>query len=674
MIVTIFRMILFAVCLLAPGVAVLAQADEPVDDQAVPANLTTVSATLRDIVGESLEMRGMRPDVAVWVQLPRNWVIDQPITLDLAYTGSPALSEELSSVTLYTDGVELTSFIPVLNGQPQRYTVEIPPDRLFGTGFELGMRAYLRQSPRSCEDGNLPSQWLTFLPETRLTVAADTDPASPQLEDVSASLYSDSAFTRRIPLAFIVPSLEDSAALSVAAQIAYRLGSESGGALPTLIIRTPDTITEDELARHHLAIIGLPTANPYIEQAAAAVAYPALKEGLFYTLDDEVILNGDGVLHLVSSPWNPTRNALIVSGNDAAGLLRAGQAFVDSALYTRLTGSSSFISSLWVPAAPTILPAWTGESTSLSQLGLRTETIYGYGMQERSYGLPRPVGRLLQEGSTVTLNLAHSPLREGSHVAVYLGSTFIGTVNTDDGSTASQTFTLPVDALNQAYLEAPDTRLRMRLEVVNLFAYDDCQLISQRTNWTRLEDTTSFTLSHTPIAQPNVRAFPYPFVDVEMPAPVTLVAPTAPTADDLQWALLLATQLGRLSLQDIELRLTTTDQLTTLQRADGHLIVLGESERQPLAAEIESLTLQAAAEGSPVYQWLDTENVGVVRQVISPYEGTFSALLVYGSTVENYRAAAATLLYSRTDPELASVRIISEDEQARLVRWLPPTS
>jgi hypothetical protein len=618
--------------------------------------------TLADLVGSDPQLVGLQDVYEFWVSLPHNWEIKDAITVDLVYTASQILTPDQAVLTISVNNQYVWGIHPIGDGQPHSETFTIPPGIITESSFKVEFRAYLPVTTNVCELSGIGGQWLRISRESTITLATDPDPAPPQLETLVRGLVPSNVFDPSdAPLVFVLPSYTDPAALSAAAQIAYRVGMEtSSSILPEIVVRTVDNVTEEDLSSASVVLIGLPDANAYVDIAAKTLTADLYDAGTFLTFDGVAVPPGDGVLHVLKSLWNPKYDVLIVSGNSQQGVQRAGYPFIHSQVYGKLIGNSQFISGgEEFSEEPQIRP-WTSETTTLKQTGNNSRTIYGFS-RAAAFWIERPLGQLFGKGTTFTLKLTHSPLLEGSNVRVLIDDIVIGSADTGPNGVSEYTFDLPVEELNAYYQENPRSNLKLSLAVSNLVNQSRCQIVYEDMQWTTVDNASFFIATYVPFEMPNVNLYPYPFVTIASDIPTTLVLPPSPTGDDLRLAMLLATSLGRYSKNnDLDIDLIAASAIPDAIQ-DHNLIVLGDVSRQQIVNDV-SLNLQQI-----VYQ-VDSEDVGMLEEMLSPFDDNRTLLLVTGNTFSGYDMAVQLLLYTVGSSPVKDYEVTAESDGVVFVR------
>ncbi len=625
--------------------AVLAQETPPTDanvDQEIETTETTaIERTFADWGYADLRMRGLYATGSLWFPFQSDWPITGDIELELVYTASPLLNMDEAIFTVLANNLEVTSIRPVGDGLEQRLRVTIPASQRLPEGITLSFNGYLRLTDNFCEDSFNTGQWLLIRDSSTLTINTAVSAPTLQLSDLPQAMVVQSA-TNPAPLLFVVPDEADEVTLTTAVAVAKRLGTQINANHLPLQVATAASLTGRQKEQSNLILVGLPENNALIRELADDFPIPPTTEG-FVAQDGVLIPATDGVVQLFRSPWHPRRNILLVSGNDAAGLEMAGQAFADEPTFRSLQGRFHFVHRLVDLPEPRQPRPWTTPLTTFAQLGQSDLTTMGLGLTDSFYFFPQPAGTLLDpsRNNQLLLHLAFSPaLRaQTSYATVYVNDIYVGSV--DAAATNDETwvaFDLPTQALNERLLRGETRELKVQLSIANLLPTNSCEQIDIESSWTKVYADSHFDVGFVPTELPDLAAFPYPFIDIQGGNPVQIVIPERPTRSELSLALSLAAVLGQQSIGDtaVDLRLATDETARTY--ADYQLITLGTPNRHPLLRQLIDDTLLTTP--PDVYQLLGTPRNGFFQTLRPEWHEEQVVLAIFGETPQGFNIAA----------------------------------
>jgi hypothetical protein len=614
----------------------------PLTVQAQPTiNEGTINSTFAQLGYEDIRLQGLHASRGIWLPFS-DWAITGDIQLELTYVGSPLLNRDTAIVTVLADGREVTSFRPVGDGREVTTRIIIPQPAPDAEGINLTFTGHLRLTDDPCEDSFNIGQWLIVRNSSRAIIELADEAPAPRLSDLPGPLLVQGSSSPPL-LIFVLPNEVDEATLTVAAQVAQRLGpGVSTDHLP-LRVKTAVSLTENEKKTANLVVVGLRDNNPLIDEISDSLPIPPTNEG-FVSQDDVLIPAGDGVIQITNSPWQPLRHVLLLSGNDAAGLQLAGEAFAHQPTFQSLTDSFYFINNLVDRPELALLSPWTTPQTSFAQLGESTRQITGQGIIDSYYFFRYPPGVLLGDRAQLVLHLAFSPALSGqqAYAEVYVNEIYIGDVQaTDAGGDAWVSLDLPTQALNQLARTTHGRNLELRLSVANLLPVDNCDPVNVEGSWTKVYADSYFAVGYQPVALPDLYFFPYPHVSLTNETPARLVLPTSPNVDELQVALSVAALIGNQAVVDTALDVVFDTAVTPDQLSDHHLIFIGTTANHTLLAEVVA-DLQVEMPGD-IYQIFNEPRIGFFHTLASPWNSEHTVLAIYGQNRTGLRTAANSL-------------------------------
>ena len=201
-------------------------AENPVVATPLPETQLVNTVTLQDLGEDDLALNGLYSSGSLWIPLPSNWIIEY-IQVDLNYSASPLLHPERANMTVLANEQQIVSFR--LAGQTSSASFVIPKENIDqGNGVSLAFAGYLRLTDLVCEETDNPGQWVTILNTTRLTIGANLDRSLVDLAAMGRLLLAHNSISASPPLLFVLPDNPDAVTLTTAAQVAARLGEQSG--------------------------------------------------------------------------------------------------------------------------------------------------------------------------------------------------------------------------------------------------------------------------------------------------------------------------------------------------------------------------------------------------------------------------------------------------------------
>jgi hypothetical protein len=590
------------------------------------------------------------------------------VEVQLTYAASPLLNSQEAILTVLANDQELTSVRPIGDGQDHTLTFIVPPDRQLSNGVNLTFDGHLRLTDEFCEDSFNTGQWLIVRNTSVVRINLSETPPAPELTDLPEAIVVNGESKDIAPTLFVLPDQADDQTLTVAAQVAARLGTTmTSDNLPIQVVAAT-SLTQEQRAESNLVVFGTPGNQPLVGELINSFPIPPTNQG-FMSEDGLPIPAGDGVIQIFNSPWHARGNILMVGGNDQAGLVMAGQAFVDEATFRSLTGRFHFVHALVKDEQLNRSLPWVNPETTFAQLGEFDRQITGLGITDSYYLFQYPPGALLNEGARLVLHIAFSPaLRtQNSYAVVSINDIYVGAINVNpvDGD-SWVALDLPVRALNELARGSSARKLDLKFSIANLLPTNNCQQVDKNSSWTKIYSDSYFQASFSPVATPDLYYFPYPFASLNNNGPVDLVLPESPNTSEVQAAVTVASLLGKGSIANLDIEVKRSVAGTSDTLAGHQVILFGTSSRNPLIASV----LKDVQDTAPhdVYQVLGAPEVGFFHETISPWDDQKNVLAIYGDTEAGFDAAVKALYETgRMADESGSIAIVRPEEQPTII-------
>lgn len=299
----------------------------PLSAQAPPLPLVDTRAasvelrrfTLRDLGAEQpLRLIGTEQQVEFPISI-RNDEVVRAARIRLRFGHSPALLFDLSHLTLLVNQ-EVVGNVPLTASTAggTDVVVEIDPRTLVGYS-RIGVRAVLHYT-RDCQDPAHSALWAVVAETSELELELQSIPVANDLALLPEPFF-DPRDRRALSLPFVLPALPTSDELAAAGMIASWFGAMAeyrGWSFPALLGRLPE--------RGHAVMIALRPrlASVSLEQARGAQ------------------------VGIVDHPSDPGAKLLIVTADDAGGLISAARALTLGS--PALAGSSALVREFAEPA------------------------------------------------------------------------------------------------------------------------------------------------------------------------------------------------------------------------------------------------------------------------------------------------------------------------------------
>jgi hypothetical protein len=153
---------------------------------------------------------------------------------------------------------------------------------------------------------------------------------------------------------------------------------------------------------------------------------------------------------------------------------------------------------------------------------------------------------------------------------------------------------------------------------------------------------------------------------ISQAAPLLIVLPNNPTMDYLQNALNLAAMLGQFATSGMDLYIAQAGEVLQQKNGDANLIVLGNVVDQPLLVSLSAGETPILDEN--VKAAINNPDFGVLREVVSPWNGQRAVLLVYSTAASGYSNAINALLKSVPPvSQSGSLAIVEAGQSPRVI-------
>lgn len=602
-----------------------------------PETVFSKESTMRELGISSITLKGLYSTNSIWVPLPANWIVEN-LLVNLHYSPSPLLRSGRANLNILVNGQDITSFSLSGEGEQVR-SFEIPIEYIDqGDGFLLTFKGYLRLTDILCEEADNPGQWVKILDNTELIIDANPNDIPPLLQNLGILMTVQGKAGNTI---FILPDSPDSLILSTAASVAARLGFDDGSESPKVV--TTSSLADADLTNSNIVMVGVPDNLPLFYQLANT--FPArLEGGNFMTLDGAPAPGEHGVIQVMRSPWNENHILLVVSAGNETGLRMAKNAFANRELFNALTGSYQFIREEYPLVNSFTSTPWRYSQATLADFGYdENRELGGVGVSSVTYYLRWPPGWIVDDGAQFRLSLIVSPLIEpNSHVMILINDAIVGVSPINSEVTfQSFTFNLPTETINQTLSASQLRTMNLEVRVISVLDMDECDYGNESIAWVQVESASYFTMFHRYDVLPNLKTFPFSFVSDRLIQPIVIVLPDNPTEQEIASGLAVSKQVGDYTLDDFNISLLTSSQLTPEAYGNAHILVLGTIDRQPWTEEFLGTFPPVPDDG--VYQALNDENIGLIVEGFSPWNPERMVLVIVSQSTAGFEQGIGLL-------------------------------
>ncbi|MBK9602074.1 MAG: cellulose biosynthesis cyclic di-GMP-binding regulatory protein BcsB [Anaerolineales bacterium] len=535
-----------------------------------------------------------------------------------------------------------TALLSIL--QDGRHQLTISLDAHFSCDYDINARIVIKptsffdlvfeESSPELNLSRLPSPFYlenSFIPDSTLVVVADEPGA-----------------------------LELQSALNVMAGFGSMIGREYNMQLITI-----GQLAGFDPSLYHMIFVGTADRFPILTEVNFQIP---IADGKFVNLPPAS--EGDGVVELAISPWNPSKVIMAVSGNSGEAVMKAGQAVSSGRVFVYSSPTLAFVSNVQVLSDT--LPIV--EDFTFESLGYVTETLSGIGVKSQEYIFYVSKEQVLTKDAYVDLIYYHSGLLD------YGVSSFSVDLN---GQVISSTpFNKESEQVTTLRIKFPPGTLRFgenRLDIrASMIVLPSCDTSGFSDPWFTVSSQSSI---HLPVATAGLNAepllkdlkfFPELFVTHSDLGDIAFIFPKSDVAS---WVIAgkLAFSLGQQFNPLIaNLEAAYSDEVPQGIHDDNSMIILGLASETPFLTEFNDMlpapfdmanNLASERQMQVVYRIPDGVSVGYLELMLSPFNSEKSILVVSGNDRAGVLLAGDGLLVNELETQLAGVFAITNGKQ-----------
>ena len=535
-----------------------------------------------------------------------------------------------------------TALLSIL--QDGRHQLTISLDAHFSCDYDINARIVIKptsffdlvfeESSPELNLSRLPSPFYlenSFIPDSTLVVVADEPGA-----------------------------LELQSALNVMAGFGSMIGREYNMQLITI-----GQLAGFDPSLYHMIFVGTADRFPILTEVNFQIP---IADGKFVNLP--AASEGDGVVELAISPWNPSKVIMAVSGNSGEAVMKAGQAVSSGRVFVYSSPTLAFVSNVQVLSDT--LPIV--EDFTFESLGYVTETLSGIGVKSQEYIFYVSKEQVLTKDAYVDLIYYHSGLLD------YGVSSFSVDLN---GQVISSTpFNKESEQVTTLRIKFPPGTLRFgenRLDIrASMIVLPSCDTSGFSDPWFTISSQSSI---HLPVATAGLNAepllkdlkfFPELFVTHSDLGDIAFIFPKSDVAS---WVIAgkLAFSLGQQFNPLIaNLEAAYSDEVPQGIHDDNSMIILGLASETPFLTEFNDMlpapfdmanNVASERQMQVVYRIPDGVSVGYLELMLSPFNSEKSILVVSGNDRAGVLLAGDGLLVNELETQLAGVFAITNGKQ-----------
>lgn len=283
---------------------------------------------------------------AYFFDIPLDQKVMEGAYFNLIFSNAAMLDFEQAGVSVILNGDYIGSLrFNDRTTQVSNWRLNLPSSS-FRSGRNLLLVQALLVPIKHCVADRETELWLSTRADSTLHLPLGI--ADTKVQEHNLSAYPAPFLPTFDRTAFVLSST-DSFSWSVAEQIAYDLGSNTGGSIINLVAAYADNVPEPIRRERNLLVLGRPSKLQIIQQFGQSMPGPITANSdipeepaaqLKFRISKDTPL---GFLEIFESPWNSERSIVAVLGSNDIGLSSAGMALLTPALRSQLTGNFAIV-------------------------------------------------------------------------------------------------------------------------------------------------------------------------------------------------------------------------------------------------------------------------------------------------------------------------------------------
>lgn len=546
----------FVLLLLWPS-GVLAQGAEP------------LRFTLADLGEKDIVVNVIFDQATLHFPLPEGKRIERA-TLKLHLAHDEQLLPDRSNVTIALNGEPAINLPLTTDNLSTTLEIPLPIAALRPGDNQLLFRFNQRLQATGCGDLGDNNLWTQIFADTAIELEGQDVPPSLDLARYPAPFTTLSTLAGSPHISIVLPERPTSAELTAAAQIAAALGQAAEWKEPPVWAATIDQLDEAR-TDDHLIAIDTARRNPLAQQASAGVT-------------------------LQTSPRNPQRVMLIVSGTDADELSRAVALLTTQSARAQLGGTHvnpTEFTAQPVPQRPALV--------TFAAAGFADRQVNGIGLHDLYYPIDVPYDWKITNDATIELRFAHARgLADESNMRASINGLRVAVVHLTDRNADDGRLTIQVSP-RKVRPGRNWLHLKFDLRLPN----QDCNFRYLDQAWASISAASSMlNLAHVNSEPPlDLRYWPSPLTTPDDLSASLFVLSAQPTASDLSALVVLAAKLGTFSMADgLRPRASMDDAWRDDVRPGDHAIAIGLPETNKVLQQYDAQLPQPLTRSNGVIQ------------------------------------------------------------------------
>jgi hypothetical protein len=641
--------------------------------QSPPSDETQTAAfALADLTGiGDIVLSGSSPSYSFFIPVPVEWKLTS-VVMHLSLTHSKVLRSN-STITLQINNVPVESLQLISdNIGPYEWDVNVPSEYLNGDVIFVSLIGFMRVSDNVCDDIENAANWTRIASQSTVLFSYEPLPLSLSLNQFPYPFVRTRSLTADKVLV-IIPDDATGEEMSSVFDVASSLGSMGTWRGLSLSTIQEMQFTNEIKSEYDAILVG---TVDRLKLASLGVTWSLrIDSGKLVQPDNSYVPDTSGAIMIAQSPWNPDKAILAVTGFTPAAVTKAALAIRNSQFANLVRGQYAII-----PSLPEDLSASTGgpdwANTDFSALGYSDQTVNGIGEQRISIPLNLPNGVQPKE-IKVKLVFSHSPFVSTDRSFIVLSVNGIPQaglyLKSENENRAEWTVTVPAGQLmpGKNKLEVMFDLHMTDNEICTDDYYDQAWAVLHRDSTIRVSfDTTA--------VQPDFMNYPSPFGKDTL-----VIVSSAMGEGERSGIFQLISHLGALLGEQARyLEMVTASQVIPVDLIGHSLIIIGLPDKNSFVADgLKSAPVQLESTSRTLKTTLfdltivDGQPIGLIQEIISPWDATRSALIITGTNDQGMGWATGLLSdQTVTDRLRGNIAIVDGNGGLTLVNSFEPAS
>lgn len=415
-------------------------------------------------------------------------------------------------------------------------------------------------------------------------------------------------------------------------------------------------LDESLRGQNHLIFVGLPDSF-------------SILSSVNFTSAQSSWVEGDGVLQLALSPWNPSKTVLFVSGNSFEALSKAAHALSSGNVLIYQNPEIAYISNVqFLPADIPVVEQFT-----LEDIGYATSILEGVGGQSDEFTFYVSKSQIVSSDAYFEIIYNHSGLSDYSASAFSLslnGNVFFTKLLSEE---TEQVTTLQV-RIPPGFLRYGENTLELD---VDLLVGQGCDAGTFVEPWFSISNQSLFFLpsSEEPLSKTllhDLKFYPELFTVTSDLSEITFILPES-NVDAWRTAAQISYQLGQAAQPGISnIQVAYGNAVSDSVKENQSMIIIGKPSEIPFVSEINDflpapfdLATNTASEKQLMisYRIPEGQSVGYLELLQSPFNSEKTILFISGNSDLGVQLAGDTLIFPTLQDQLAGVFAVTNGIQ-----------